>query len=49
MAKLDADYFEGLMDRLRAGSEPGFVRCDLDDSFPAAVRNGDERLKAFIL
>ena len=47
--KLTARHFEDLMDRIRAGEEPGLVRCELDDSFPGALRRNRERLGAFLL
>lgn len=47
--RLTPNYFEELMERIRAGEEPGLVRCDLDDSFPKALHRSRERLGAFLL
>ena len=48
-ARLTPGYFQALMERIRAGEEPGLVRCELDDHFPQALLRGRERLKAFLL
>ena len=48
-AHLDRHYFSGLMETMRAGAAPGFARREIDDSFPAYLREHRDALKRFIL
>ncbi len=47
--KLDANHFGDLIERIRAGREPGFVRCELDDSFPKALHGHRQDLAQFLI
>ena len=48
-AHLDRHYFSEFMATIRAGAVPGFARREIDDSFPAYLRENREALKRFIL
>lgn len=49
-AVLQQDHFAGIIERLRRGElEPGWERCDLDDRFPAYIRDHRDAFEDLLL
>ncbi len=46
---MDQSFFERKLRKVRKGLGPGFQRCEIDDSFPACIRENREALADFIL
>ena len=46
---MDKGFFERMLPKLRRSVGPGFHRCEIDDSFPACIRENREALADFIL
>ena len=49
-AHRDASYFHAMLEQIRhGGGEPGWARCEIDESFPAYIRDHQGELEARIL
>ena len=46
---MDTDFFEKYLPKMRRALGPGFQRCEIDDSFPACIRERRDDLADFIL
>ena len=46
---MDKGFFERKLPKMRKALGPGFQRCEIDDSFPACIRESREALAEFIL